>query len=309
MRYDIAIIGAGPAGLAAALYAARRKLLTVIVSKDLGGQAAYSGEVENYLGFPSLSGLELIQKFQAHLKKYPVKIEIGQAVDKIARKADRFDIYLTNGNSIMAKSVIIAAGRNPRRLQIPGEKELEKKGVAYCATCDAPLFTGKKVAVIGGGNAALDSILQLEKYCPRVYSVNINPDFAGEMTRIERVKNSPKVEIFSQSETTKIIGKNLVEAIEIKHKKTGEVQTIAVSGVFIEIGSIPASGFLTGLLKLNEKGEIAIDGKNNTSQEGIFACGDVTIAPYKQIIIAAGEGAKAALACIEYLNTQKVKKN
>lgn len=314
MIYDVVIIGAGPAGFSAALYLARRKLKTIIITKEVGGQTIWAGNVENYLGFKSLSGLELIQKFQEHLKDYQVEIFNNEEVEKLEKLKQGFATYTTNDKKVTSKSIVLTAGQTPRRLKIPGEKELEKKGVAFCATCDAPLFSKKDVAVIGGGNAALDAILQLEKYARKIYAININPDFVGEKTRMDKVKKSAKVEILFETETKKISGKNFVESIEVENKKSPpgprpegvgakKRRVIPVSGVFIEIGQLPATAFLTNLLKLNEKGEIIIDKKNRTSVPGIFAAGDITDVPYKQIIIAAGEGAKAALSCAEYLTT------
>lgn len=300
--YDVAIVGAGPAGLSAALYCLRRKLKVIVITLDVGGQAILSGSVENYLGFISLSGVELINKFRSHIEKYPVEIKTGQLVDKIEQNKNRFTLSTLKGEKISSISVIITAGQSPRRLKIPGENEFEKKGVAYCATCDAPLFSNKPVAVVGGGNSALDSIQQLEKYASKVYSININPDYIGETARSEKVKKSPKVEIFFETETIKIIGKDFVESIEIKNKKTKKTSNIPVSGIFIEIGSIPASGFVSKLLKTNKRGEIIINQQNKTSINGIFAAGDITNTSYKQISVAVGEGAKAALSCAQYLS-------
>ncbi len=302
MIYDVVIIGAGPAGLSAALYCARRKLNAIILSKDLGGQAAWSASVENYLGFKSLSGIELIKKFNEHVSNYKIETKLNQEVKDINKTHNVFSITTTNDKVIKAKSVIICAGKVPRRLQIPGEKEFEKRGVAFCATCDAPLFSNKDVAVIGGGNAALDSALHLEKYANKIYLVTCNSDFIGEAQRIEKVRKSPKIEIFTNTDTKKIIGKKFVEGIELENKENKKVTKLPVSGVFIEVGSLPATGFLTHLLKLNNNGEIIINNKNETSVSGIFAAGDITSCQFKQIVIAVGEGAKASLSCVEYLN-------
>lgn len=306
MEYDAIVIGAGPAGFSAALYLARRKVKTVLVSKDIGGQTAWSSKVENYLGFPSLSGLELIKNFQSHLNNYDLEKIIGPEVDKIEKdNSGKFNIHTTNGKDITTRSVIVTAGQSPRKLKIPGETEFEKKGVAFCATCDAPLYANKDVAVIGGGNSAMDSALQLEKYAKKVYLINLNADFIGEATRVDKVNKSKKIEVIQEAETKKIKGKDFVESVIIENKTNKEKREIAVSGVFIEIGSLPATGFLTKILKLNEKGEIIIDKKNGTTVPGIFAAGDITDVPYKQIIIAAGSGAMAALSAAEYLNSSK----
>ncbi|MCL5795118.1 MAG: FAD-dependent oxidoreductase, partial [Patescibacteria group bacterium] len=284
MIYDVAIIGAGPAGLGAALYCARRKLKTIVLSKELGGQASWSARVENYLGFKSLSGVELTNKFKDHIKNYQVELKINKEIKSIKKINKIFSITTMNADLIKAKTVIICAGKVPRRLEIPGEKEFEKKGIAFCATCDAPLFSGKNVAVIGGGNAALDSALHLERYARKVYLITCNNDFIGEAQRIEKVKKSPKIESFTNADTKKITGKNFVEGIELKNRNTNKKTKLAVSGIFIEVGSLPATGFLTKLLKLNNQGEIIINNKNKTSVSGIFAAGDITNCPYKQIV-------------------------
>lgn len=305
MEYDAMIIGAGPAGLTAALYLARRKAKTILVSKNIGGQTAWSGKVENYLGFPSLTGAELIKNFQDHLNNYELTKKIGPEVDKIEKlNNNQFSIHLTSGDDITTKTIIITAGQCPRKLKIPGETEFEKKGVAFCATCDAPLYTNKEVAVIGGGNSALDSALQLEKYASKVYLINLNADLIGERTRIDKVNKSKKIEVIQETETKEIKGKNFVESIIIENKKNKEKKELPVNGVFIEIGSLPATGFLTKIIDLNDKGEIIIDKKNRTSVPGIFAAGDIADTPYKQIIIAAGDGAKAALSAAEYLHSR-----
>ncbi len=303
MIYDVAILGGGPAGLSAALYIARRRLNAVLVTKEIGGQALWAGNVENYLGTEGLPGMKLVQNFQKHVDNYAIKKMFGKEIEKIEKNKDIFSIYFTNDEYIESKTVIICAGQTPRKLSIPGEKEFEKKGVAFCATCDAPLFDSKDVAVIGGGNAALDAALQLDKYANKIYLVNINPDFIGEKIRLENVKKSKKIVILNETDTERINGTNFVESIEVKNKKSGEKQTLAVNGVFIEIGSLPASSFAKELIELNEKGEIIIDNKNETNVSGIFAAGDITDVPYKQIIIAAGEGAKAALSCAKYLSS------
>lgn len=303
MIYDVAILGGGPAGLSAALYIARRRLNAVLITKEIGGQALWAGNVENYLGTESLPGIKLVQNFQKHIDNYPIEKLFGKEIEKLEKNKDVFSIHFTNGDNIEAKTVIICAGQTPRKLAIPGEKEFEKKGVAFCATCDAPLFDKKNVAVIGGGNAALDAALQLDKYANKIYLININPDFIGEKIRVENVKKSKKIIVLNETDTEKINGTNFVESIEVKDKKTGKTQILEVNGVFIEIGSLPASSFAKELVKINEKGEIIINNKNETNVSGIFAAGDITDVPYKQIIIAAGEGAKAALSCAKYLSS------
>ncbi len=300
--YDVIIIGAGPAGFSASIYTIRKKLSTLILSENIGGQATKSFKVENYLGFKSISGVKLIQKFQEHIEHFNIPIK-QETVEKIKKISKGFQV-ITSKNKFQCKAIIIASGKIPRTLQIPGEKKFLGKGVSFCATCDAPFFTNKIIAVIGGGNAALDSALQLSKIAQKVYLININPEFVGDEKTEDRIKKSPKVKILTNTETLEIKGKKIVEKIKIK-EKTGVQKELKTDGVFIEIGSIPASYSIKTLVKLNKKGEIEINSENQTNIPGIFAAGDVTNIPQKQIIVAAGEGAKAALSVYEYLKKHK----
>lgn len=295
--YDVIIIGAGPAGLSAAIYLVRKKMKTLVLTEDFGGQTAKSSEVENYLGFTKLSGADLTEKFVEHAENIGVetKTEIVKSVIKIT---EGFEIK-TADETYQTKSIIIASGKTPRKLGIPGEDEFMGKGVSYCATCDGPLFHDKTVAVIGGGNSALDSALELEKYAQKVYMINLNADFQGDEIRKDRVKALEKIEVISEAETTAIIGDKFMTGLKYKTKE-GE-KALDAQGLFVEIGWAPATESVKDLVELNEIKEVKIDRDNKTSCAGIFAAGDVTDEPNKQIIIAAGEGAKAALNLWKWL--------
>jgi len=295
--YDLIIIGAGPAGLTAAIYAARKKLNTLVLAKDVGGQAALSWEVENYLGYSLVSGAELVQKFREHVEKFGVEFREGVEVNSLVKADNSFEASVGD-EKFQARAVIVASGKNPRRLNVPGEKEFAGKGIAYCATCDAPLFQGKDVAVVGGGNSALDAAFQLTKIANKMYLVNIEAELGGDEITRGKIKKSDKVEILNNTKTVGVKGDKFVSAIVVKGNEERE---IPVQGIFVEIGSIPSVEFLQGLLELNDTNEIKVSNRNETSVEGIFAAGDCTNAPEKQIIIAAGEGAKAALSAYGYL--------
>ncbi|MBI4692317.1 MAG: FAD-dependent oxidoreductase [Candidatus Terrybacteria bacterium] len=310
MIYDVVIIGGASAGLTAAIYTARKKLSTVILTKQVGGQSLLTDTIENFPGFETISGRELIEKMQAQVEKYGVEIMEGAEVEEIenppAGGGKDFLIKLKNQSTIEARSIIIATGKNPRWLGIPGEKEFENKGVVFCTTCDAPLFGGKNVAVVGGGNSGLNSALDLVKYANKIYVLEFGPKIIGDELLQEKLRQSGKVEFIVNADPKEIKGTNFVEKIIYKDKsanrRTGKEKELLVGGVFINIGWIPATDFLKGFIDLNEEREIVINPKTNeTSVPGVFAAGDVTDVKYKQCVIAAGEGAKAALSAYNYL--------
>ena len=299
--YDLIIIGAGPAGITAAVYAARKKIDTLVVTKDIGGQAALSGDIQNYTGYQFISGPELAEKFEEHMRKFNFDIRENEEVTKLDAKQNNF-LIKTDKNSYRAKTVIVASGKKSRELGVSGEKEFKNKGLVYCATCDAPLFSGDDVAVIGGGNSALDAVLQLMKIANHVYVINITNHLTGDEIMQEKIKKSKKVSILNNSQVIEILGDDFVNAIKIEKDKKEE--TLAVQGIFVEIGLIPNSSFTVDLNK-TKSGEIKVNNKNITNIPGIFAAGDVTDVFEKQIIIAAGEGAKAALSVFHYLSSRK----
>lgn len=294
---DLIIIGAGPAGITAAVYAARKKMELLVITEDIGGQTAWSGDIENYTGYQFVTGPELVSKFEEHMRKYDIALKETEKVTGLTKKGETIHIK-TNKGEYEARTVIIASGKRSRELGVPGEKEFKNRGLTYCATCDAPLFPGKDVAVIGGGNSGLDATLQLMNIAKYVYLLNIVPELTGDPIMQEKVKASDKVTILNNSQVAAIMGDKLVTGIKVKTKN--EEKTIAVQGVFVEIGLIPNSEFTRGIDK-NEWGEIKVDKHNRTNVPGIFAAGDVTDVPEKQIIIAAGEGSKATLSVFRYL--------
>lgn len=295
--FDLIIIGAGPAGITAAIYAARKRIETLIITKDIGGQAALSGDVENYTGYQFITGPELALKFEEHLRKFSLALRENEAVEELKREAGIIRIKTDKG-LYEARAVIIASGKRSRELAVSGEKEFKNKGLTYCATCDAPLFSGKDVAVIGGGNSALDAAIQLIKITDKISIINIAANLTGDKIMQEIIKASPKVTVLNNTRVTAILGDKMVNAIKIKRE--GKEQLLAVQGVFVEIGLISNSEFAREVEK-NELGEIRVDYYNKTNIPGIFAAGDVSDVPEKQIVIAAGEGSKAALSVFRYL--------
>ena len=295
--YDLIIIGAGPAGITASVYAARKKLNFLVVSIDIGGQAAWSGDIENYTGYQFITGPDLTQKFQEHMRKYNIALKENEEVRELKKLSDIFTIKTTKAD-YQARSVIIASGKMSKELGITGEDKFKNRGLSYCATCDAPLFTDKIVAVIGGGNSALDAVLQLDKIARQIYLINNTEALGGDMIMRQKVNASSKVTVLNNVKVTSVFGDKFVSGIEIVNNHRPE--KLAVSGVFVEAGLVPNSKFVQDV-KRNAKNEIEIDLNNQTSIAGLFACGDVTNISQKQIIIAAGEGAKAALNVFRYL--------
>ncbi|HBU08144.1 MAG: hypothetical protein A2216_01390 [Omnitrophica WOR_2 bacterium RIFOXYA2_FULL_45_12] len=295
--YDVIIIGAGPAGITAAIYAVRKRIESLIITRDIGGQTALSGDVENYTGYQFITGPELVLKFEEHLRKFNIALKENEAVREIVKAGGTIQVKTDKG-LYEAKSIIIASGKRSRELNVPGEKEFKNKGLTYCATCDGPLFSRKDVAIIGGGNSALDAALQLMRIANKVYIINIAPELTGDAVMREAVQGSDKVSIFNNTKVEEVLGDRMVSAIRIKREDKENL--LSVQGVFVEIGLIPNSDFIPGINK-NNSGEIIVNSRNETNIPGIFAAGDVTDVPEKQIVIAAGEGAKAALSVFKYL--------
>ena len=296
--YDLTIIGAGPAGITASVYAARKRLNVLVVSPDIGGQAAWSGDIENYTGYQFVSGPELAAKFEEHMRKYAIVLKEGERVVSLKKQGDVIKVTTDKNSEYESRAVIIASGKSSKELNVPGEKEYKNKGLTYCATCDGPLFSGKAVAVIGGGNSALDAALQLINIAKHVHIININSDLTGDAVMREKVYSSDKVTVLNNAQVVAVTGEKMVSGIKIN--TDGKLEELSVEGVFVEIGLIPNSGFTSDVIK-NAFGEIKVDCRNQTNIQGIFAAGDVSDVPEKQIIIAAGEGSKAALSAFRYL--------
>ncbi|MFC2032920.1 FAD-dependent oxidoreductase [Chloroflexota bacterium] len=303
--YDLMIIGGGPAGLCASVYAARKQLNMLLSSGDIGGQVNLTMGVENYLGYQFIEGIELIDKFQAQVAKFPVDQKIGDKVARLEVIDKGFEATTEAGVTYQSKAVILATGKRPRQLGVPGEKELTGRGVTYCAICDGPIFDGQKVAVVGGGNSAVEAVLDMAKIAEHVSLVSLTP-LTADSVLVNQLSGLKNLTSFIEYETQKINGEGLVEGIEIKNSKSGETERLEVTGVFIEIGLIPNSNAVKDLIYLNKLGEVPVSCYCETTVPGLYAAGDVTDVPEKQIIIAAGEGAKAALQVHRYLQRLEV---
>lgn len=313
--YDVIIIGGGPAAAGAAVYVARKKLKTLLIAGEFGGQSIVSADVQNWIGTKSLSGLDLAKNLEAHIRNYPEEVEIKapELATKVSKKdglpaqAGGFLVETDKGGAYETRTVIVTSGARRRKLGIPGEKEFDGKGVAYCSTCDAPLFGGKDVAVVGGGNAGLEAVVDLFPYANKIYLMEYADALKGDPVTQEKVKNSEKVELILNAETKQVKGEKFVTGLAYKDRVSGEEKTLSVGGVFVEIGSVPNSEFVKELVNTNKYGEILIDHKTAaTSCEGIWAAGDVTDEMYKQNNISVGDGVKAALSAYSYLlNTNK----
>jgi alkyl hydroperoxide reductase subunit F len=286
--------------MTAAVYAARKKIKTLLISKEIGGQAIATGTIENYMGFQVIDGFTLMDKFEAQIKQFPIDRKIGEEVVEVRRVDGGFEVLTLERAKYQSKTVIVATGKTPRRLNVPGEAELIGRGVSYCAICDGPLFSGENVAVIGGGNSALEAIDDLLKMATWVYSV-VEADYSGDAVLVDRVSANPKLTIYRGYTVKEIKGSGSVETIMIQSSKSKEVSELKVKGIFVEVGLTPNSYPVKKIAGLNGSHEIEVNCHSETSVPGLFASGDVASTPEKQIIIAAGEGAKAALRANQYL--------
>jgi len=304
--YDLIIIGGGPAAMSAGIYAARKKLKTLLTCKELGGQMNEAGQIENYLGFEPILGIQLAQKFDSHLRKFDLEIKEKQEIQEIKKLADRgFEILNGHNDKYQARALIIASGKGPKKLGVPNEEKFIGKGISLCATCDAPLFKNKEVAVVGGGNAAAQSVLEVAKYASKIYLLSLYSKLMADKIYQEKIKAASNISILFNAQVKEIQGNKFVTGLIYQDKVSQEEKKLSVQGIHIEIGSVPSSNFIKSVVKLNKKGEIKIDSLNRTSQPGIFAAGDVTDVSHNQIVIAAGEGAKAALNAYDYLSKLK----
>ena len=298
--YDLMIIGGGPAGLAASVYAARKRLKTLLVSGDIGGQINKTMGIENYLGYQFIEGPELIDRFQTQVSQFPIDQKIGEKVSQLQKIEGGFEAICETGDKYQAKAVIFATGKRPRMLNVSGEAELTGRGVTYCAICDGPVFSGQRVAVVGGGNSALEATLDMVKIAEHVDLVSLT-QLTGDAILIDKLSDAKNLSIFTEYQTEKIEGQDFAQGMLIKDLKSGEKKRLEVSGVFIEIGLAPNSEAVSGLIELNKWGEVPVSCSCETTMPGLYAAGDVTDIPEKQIVVAAGEGAKAALQAHRYL--------
>lgn len=299
-KYDVVIIGGGAAGMSAALYTCRKKLKTVVISVDIGGQTLLTNHIENYPGIETVEGPKLMSHFQKQAIKFGADFITGR-VSKIDKRKKNFIINLENKEKYEAKTVILAFGKTTRKLGIPGEDKFFGRGVSTCATCDAPLFGDKAVAVVGGGNSALEAAELLNEYASKIYLIHRRKEFRGDEVTFDKIKKMKKVEILTETSPLEVKGDSFVKGLIVKGVKTKKEKELKVDGIFVEIGWNLDTKWLKGFVKLNKNGEIVIDSFCRTSEEGVFAAGDVTTVPYKQIIISAGEGAKAGLEAYKHI--------
>lgn len=314
--YDLIIIGGGPGGIAAGIYASRKKLNAAIIADSFGGQSVVSADIQNWIGTKSLSGLSLADALESHLRSQGgIEIIDGDRVTSVVslremsrrdkKTADGFKITTKNGKIMESKTVLATSGSRHRRLGIPGEDRLDGKGVVWCATCDAPLFGGKDVAVIGAGNAGLESVRDCLPYASKVYLLVRGESIKGDAQTFEEIKKNPKVEIIYQAEAQEILGDAFVSGLKYLDKKDNSTKELKVDGVFVEIGAIPNSDFLGTLVDKNEFGAVRTDRFQRTSLPGIWAAGDVCDFPYRQNNISAGDAIKAVLDINDYLSRNK----
>lgn len=311
--YDVIIIGGGPAGTAAAVYVARKQLKTLLITESFGGQSIVSNDIQNWIGEKHISGFDLAKKFEEHVRAYSdlVEIKMPEKAVKIKKtecqegegRVCDFEIETDKGSVYNGKTVILVAGARRRKLGVPGEDKLSGKGVAYCSTCDAPLFKDKKVAVIGGGNAGLEAVQDLFPYASEVYLLEYGETLKGDPVTQEAIKKNPKLkQIIFNAQTLEFLGDTFVSSLKYKDTKKNEEKELALEGVFIEIGSVPNSEMVKDVVEIDKYGQVIIDSKHaTTSHPGIYAAGDITDDPYKQNNISAGDAVKAALAAYNYL--------
>ncbi len=299
--FDLIIIGGSVAATTAGVYAARRGLDFKIITKEFGGEVATSGTIENWPGIATIDGLALADQFKSHLAANHVVPEEGVEVVSIVKNVDGSFSVEAGEQKFEAKSLIVTTGVHPRELGIPGEKEFRNKGVTYCTTCDGPLFQDKITTVVGGGNSALESALMLAEIASKVYLINKNNQFKGEQVLIDKVTSHKNIQVVYGAKTAEIKGEQLVSEI-VYTDSSGTSQALKTDGIFIHIGMIPNSGIVPKDVLKDGFGQIMVDDHCATNVAGLFAAGDVTNVPFKQIVIAAGQGCIAALSVVEYLN-------
>ena len=313
--YDFCIIGGGPAAIAAGVYAARKKLNTILITEEWGGQSVVSAGIENWIGTKKISGLDFAKALEEHLRaQEDIEIVIPDKVIRVEKVMDsrlrgndgngnkHFKVFTAKGDTYDTKTVFVGSGARRKKLGVPGEKEYDGKGVAYCSTCDAPIFKDNDVAVVGGGNAGLEAAIDLFPYAKSIMLLEYGDTLKGDPVTQEKVRANEKTEIVTNAQTLEILGSKFVTGIKYKDRVSGEEKTLDLQGVFVEIGSIPNSEIVKDLVETNTYGEIVVDHKNSrTSLRGIWAGGDVTDDPFKQNNISAGAGVKAALDAYNYL--------
>lgn len=304
--YDLIILGGGPAAMSAAVYAARKMMSLAIITKDFGGQVRETSEIENWLGFQNINAKDLADSFEEHVKSFDIAVSLGPGVKEVEKETDIFKVITDADTMYKSRALILATGKRHLPLNVPGEKELVGRGVAYCATCDAPLYKKKKVVVSGGGNSAFTTAMDLLKVQAEVTLVNFLKGWQADEALQKRVKQIGNMTLLDYHEVIRIEGKETVTAVIIRNREKDKEGKLEVNGIFVEIGFLPNNESFKDLVKFNEQGEVIVDCQCRTNIEGLFGAGDITTVPHKQIVIAAGEGAKAALSAYNYLITKSL---
>ncbi len=308
MQYDLIIIGGGPAGTAGAVYAARKQLKTMQIVDEFGGQSVVSEDIKNWIGTPSISGADLAKSFKDHVSEYVgefLNLHEGVRAEKVEKDGDGFKVTTNKDETFSTKAVLVTTGSTRRRLDVPGADELEHRGLTYCASCDGPLFSGQDVVVIGGGNAGFESAAQLLAYCKTVTMIHRRDDYKADKITVEKVTAHENFIEMKSTEPVEVKGDKFVNALVVKNTKTGEEKELAVTGIFVEIGLIPTTSFVEGLVDLNPIKQIVVDPKSQrTSVDGIWAAGDCTDALYHQNNIAAGDAVKALEDLYQWIKTR-----
>ncbi|MBI5079143.1 FAD-dependent oxidoreductase [Candidatus Wolfebacteria bacterium] len=306
MTYDLIIIGGGPAGMAAGIYAARKKIKTLLIAENLGGQFVIAAKIENFIGFKAISGVELKNRMEEHLRSQEgVDIKEGRKIVKIEKKDGGFSVKTDKEEVFETKTVLVALGSGPRRLNISGEEKFGGKGVFYCSICDAPLMKNRTAVVVGGGNSGMYAALDLLPYAEKIYILEYSENLKGDSVYVEKIKASGKAEIITMAAVKEIIGDDFVSSVKYEDRRAGEVKDLPAAGVFVSIGYQPNSDIVKDLVELNGFGKIAVNSKTQTTScEGIWAAGDITDVLYCQINIAIGDAVKAVLNIYDYLKKQ-----
>jgi len=303
--FDVLVVGGGPAGAAAAVYAARKGIRTAIAAERFGGQVNDTLAIENYISVLETDGPKFAMSLEAHVKAYGVDVMNLQRGDKLipaATPGGLVEVQLANGGTLKSKTVILSTGARWRNVNVPGEQEYKNKGVAYCPHCDGPLFKGKRVAVIGGGNSGVEAAIDLAGLVSHVTLIEFGEALRADAVLVSKLKSLPNVTIHTQAQTTELTGDgHKLNGLSYTDRASGESRHIELEGVFVQIGLVPNTEWLRGVVELSKHGEIIVDARGQTSAPGVFAAGDATTVPFKQIIIAAGDGAKAALGAFDYL--------
>ncbi len=310
--YDLIIIGAGPAGVSAGIYAARQQLKILIISKDIGGQVAKKAvDIENYPGFEKISGPDLVELYKKQIKSNELEVLVNEEVVAVNtqitnHKSQIFVVKTASGKEFEAISVIVTSGAKSKLINVPGEEEFAGKGVSYCSLCDGPIFKNKIVAVVGGGNNGFETALFLSNYVPKVYVLEYGEKINADAENQELVAKNSNIEIITNAQVTRIEGKIFVNAIFYKDRVSGDEKKLDVAGVFVEIGYSPATNLLGDLVELNDKKEIVFNPETlETKTPGLFSAGDCNVSRYKQIVMASGQGALAALSAYNYIKKNK----